>query len=58
MRGDEEYEFAWLEEASCKGSNPNIFFFDKGDSPMQAKEICQACPVKAECIDYSTTNNM
>lgn len=43
----------WADQAACADTNPNLFFPDRGGSARQAKTVCQACPVRAECLDYA-----
>ena len=51
----------WQEQAACRGPLGSVFFppptSEKKRSKMarehKAKAICRACPVMAECRDYS-----
>lgn len=47
----------WQVDAACKGSNPDLFFPDRGASTRKAKAICASCPVKRECLDYAVEMN-
>lgn len=47
----------WREYANCKGSSASIFFLDWGSTTDQAKSICGACPVQAECLEYAVMTN-
>lgn len=51
----------WRESAACL-SHPSILFFglDDNETPVErrareerAKEICAACPVQRECLEYA-----
>jgi WhiB family redox-sensing transcriptional regulator len=33
-----------------------LFFPERGASTRKAKAICNACEVKAECLDYAIVN--
>lgn len=41
----------WIEHAACKGKPIEIFFIERGQSSREAKEICNLCKVKAECLE-------
>jgi WhiB family redox-sensing transcriptional regulator len=51
-------EMWWLPDAGCIGEDPELFF-PIGTSPpaaeqsARAKRICRACPVRAECLEWS-----
>ena len=37
----------------CAETDPELFFPDKGGSTCDAKRVCQACPVRSECLEYA-----
>jgi len=37
--------------ALCAQVDPELFFPDKGQSPRDALRICDACAVRAQCLD-------
>jgi hypothetical protein len=43
----------WARQASCAGENPDIFFPPKTSPGTEAREICQRCPVRQDCLDYA-----
>ena len=47
----------WTKEALCPEVDPVIFFPNKGERTVDAKNICKACNVKTQCLEYSLTNN-
>lgn len=53
----------WREHAECRGSNPATFFPDPraGSNTNghlgRAREVCEACPVKAECLAFALNNH-
>lgn len=55
-------ELLWVDQANCKGTDTNDFFVPDGskryDNEPILKRICDACNVKAECLDYSLHNNV
>lgn len=42
-------------DALCAQTDPEIFFPEKGGSTREAKQVCAACFVAAECLDYALT---
>lgn len=46
---------AWQDFANCRGADVDIFFPDRGASTRGAKEICAACTVREECLEYAVT---
>jgi WhiB family redox-sensing transcriptional regulator len=48
--------YSWMERALCLKHDPELFFPDKGKAPKEAKEICAACPVQTECLEYGMQN--
>lgn len=42
---------AWTEEGLCSQTDPELFFPEAGQSPVEAKRICRRCPVRTECLD-------
>lgn len=54
----------WLAHAACGDVDPETFFptGTSGPSPMtlvkEAKRICNACPVKSECLDYAISEDL
>jgi len=52
--------YAWQEKAKCRGENTELFFLpynargeEKTQRIMQAKAICNGCPVIQECLDFA-----
>lgn len=50
----------WTADAACKGEPTDLFFPPRGRGSAydvaQAKAICAACPVSAECLAYAYRN--
>jgi WhiB family redox-sensing transcriptional regulator len=44
---------AWLDDAACKGMDPDIFFPEQGNGWVHAAAICATCPVQQECLDWA-----
>lgn len=45
--------FDWHEQAACRESDPDLFHPEPGVNPHEAKRICAACPVLAQCRAYA-----
>ena len=53
MRGERE---PWMDDGLCAQTFPEAFFPEQGSSARDAKRICAACPVKAQCLEYALRN--
>ena len=40
----------WMKHAECLNHDPDIWFPPQGGSPVKAKQICFACPVRDQCL--------
>ena len=45
----------FADDAACRGADTNQFFIGTGESSKPAKQICEGCKVKKECLDWSIT---
>lgn len=45
-------KYDWQEDALCTQISPEIFFPKIGQSAIDARAICNACPVKMQCLSY------
>lgn len=49
----------WRDDAACTGLDPDVFFpVDDGKSRLsavQAKRVCQLCPVRDPCLSWATS---
>jgi|DEB3_MinimDraft_2_1074329.scaffolds.fasta_scaffold12974_3 hypothetical protein len=43
---------AWHDLAECHGRH-HLFFSDRRDDIIEAKQLCQYCPVRQTCLDYA-----
>ena len=43
----------WQDRALCAQTDPDAFFPEKGGSTREAKRVCRACEVRAECLEYA-----
>lgn len=44
---------SWRDDALCAQTDPETFFPEKGKSTGQAKRLCAACTVTAQCLDQA-----
>lgn len=44
---------AWIDDAVCASTDPEVFFPTPHGNPAPAKAICAGCPVRQECADYA-----
>ena len=55
-------DYTWRSNAICRDTDPDLFFpiGTTGFALMQidrAKEVCDQCPVKIDCLDYALETN-
>ena len=41
---------AWVDDALCAQTDPEIFFPAKGMASKAAVQVCRACPVQTPCL--------
>ena len=54
---DDVAEPSWQDLALCAQTDPEAFFPEKGGSTKEAKRVCRACEVRAECLEYALGHN-
>lgn len=57
MRPKETLDRTWQNEANCLGVDPDLFFPERGASTREAKEVCNNCVVREECLEYAIANS-
>lgn len=55
-------DYTWRGDAVCKDTDPELFFpvGTTGQALLQidrAKQVCDECPVKIECLDFAIETN-
>lgn len=55
--GDGLLNEAWRDRALCAQTDPEAFFPEQGGSTREAKKVCRACDVRAECLEYALERN-
>ncbi|MDK0523377.1 WhiB family transcriptional regulator [Streptomyces sp. ML-6] len=48
---------AWQETALCAQAGPEFFFPAPGSSTREAKQLCNACEGRRECLEYALAND-
>jgi WhiB family redox-sensing transcriptional regulator len=41
---------------ACKGTDPDLFFPERGASTREAKEVCRGCNVRLGCLEFAIVN--
>ena len=54
---DDEGELGWQTDALCAQTDPEAFFPEKGGSTRDAKQVCGACNVRSQCLEYALAND-
>jgi hypothetical protein len=49
-------EHAWLDDAVCGETDPEVFYPGIGGSTRPAKNVCRRCPVRPECLADALAN--
>jgi WhiB family transcriptional regulator, redox-sensing transcriptional regulator len=44
----------WHGRGLCVGEDPGVFFPSHGDPGPEAREMCAACRVRGDCLNYAT----
>ena len=55
-------DYSWRTNAICRDTDPELFFpvGTTGQALLQidrAKQVCDECPVKIECLDFAIETN-
>ena len=45
--------YPYLEEAACRGLDPELFYAEGGASIAKAKSICVQCPLRMKCLEWA-----
>lgn len=43
----------WMKNAACRHHPTRLWFPERGEPTHHAKNICNTCPVKTQCLDYA-----
>lgn len=53
LRAPVNEERPWMVFGACREQDPDLFFPDTVRQAREAIAICNTCPVKGECLEYS-----
>jgi WhiB family redox-sensing transcriptional regulator len=54
----DEADLQWMQDGHCRYYPPAAFFPNDGVGVVAAREICNECPVKAQCLEYALVNRI
>ncbi len=43
----------WQQDAACRDAEPDLFFSTAEEDRAAALELCNACPVRLECLEHA-----
>lgn len=43
----------WTVDALCAQVDPEVFFPEKPDGPALARQVCAACTVRVQCLEFA-----
>jgi WhiB family transcriptional regulator, redox-sensing transcriptional regulator len=43
----------WMADGACNGTDPSLFFPERGESLAAPRSFCARCPVRETCLDYA-----
>ena len=47
---------AWRKRSACSGLDPQIFYPDPDEEGLEAKAVCEVCPVREPCLEYALSH--
>ena len=59
MKDDVVRSSEWMSSAACKDVGPDPFYVEAPHTHAgdEARAICEACPVRRQCLDYAIANH-
>jgi len=45
--------FPYLDDASCRGFDSELFYAESGAAIMKAKTLCATCSVREKCLEWA-----
>lgn len=48
----------WMDQANCRGMDPDVWFPARGESLARQRAICAACTVRDQCLEYALAHGM
>lgn len=50
------HDTSWMLQGACNGTDPNLWYADRGEAVDQAKAVCSGCVVREACLEYALGN--
>lgn len=50
-------ELSWQDEGLCAEVGPVFFYPEQGENAIPAKRVCEACRVRARCLQWALDND-
>ncbi|MCC7543445.1 WhiB family transcriptional regulator [bacterium] len=47
---------SWRLASNCSGTDPDLFFPERGASTAEAKSICRGCAVRKDCLEFALSS--
>jgi WhiB family transcriptional regulator, redox-sensing transcriptional regulator len=47
---------AWQDQAACADADAEVFFSLDEEDQREALALCDACPVRSECLEHALVN--
>ncbi|MEI2640465.1 MAG: WhiB family transcriptional regulator [Microthrixaceae bacterium] len=48
----------WMAAGNCANKSPDFFFPSDGVGVELARQVCETCPVKMQCLEYTLANRI
>lgn len=45
--------FPFLDDAECRGEDPDLFYAESGTAITRAKQLCSTCLVRDRCLEWA-----
>jgi len=45
--------YPYLDDAACRGIDPELFYAESATAIMNAKTMCAGCDVREECLEWA-----
>ena len=45
--------YPYLEEAACRGLDPELFYAEGGAAVTKAKTVCAGCDIRMKCLEWA-----
>ena len=45
--------YPFLDNAACRGLDPELFYAEGGAAVAKAKSVCAQCPLRPKCLEWA-----